>query len=321
MLPSAAPRAVAVNVDRRDDTVRYSICTLVTRMDEYREMVASFEAGGFAAPDCEYLYLDNTRSNAHEAYVGYNRFLQAARGEYVVLCHQDVALLDDGRARLDAVLADLTRRDPHWGLCGNAGGVRKGEHAVRITDPSGPDQWYGVLPAQVVSLDENFIVVRRSANLALSRELRGYHLYGAELCLVAEMLGHSAYVVDFHLLHKSVGAMDEHFHDLQRRMVQRCEAAFRPRWITTTCTEFFVSGSPVLNRLVYRRGGERLVNALVRLRNAFARRVVRARVAPGDRAALVPLPDAVVARAPRGGTPGGGPGDRPREPAAASRLG
>jgi len=59
----------------------------------------------------------------------------------------------------------------------------------------------------------------------------------------------------------------------------------------------------------------------VRLRNAFARRVVRARVAPGDRAALVPLPDAVVARAPRGGTPGGGPGDRPREPAAASRLG
>jgi hypothetical protein len=281
-------------------------------------MVASFEARGFTAPDCEYLYLDNTRSNAHEAYVGYNRFLQTARGEYVVLCHQDVALLDDGRARLDAVLADLTRRDPHWGLCGNAGGVRApGEVAIRITDPAGPDQRYGVLPAQVVSLDENFIVVRRSANLALSRELRGYHLYGAELCLVAELLGHSAYVVDFHLLHKSGGAADEHFYDLQRHMVQRFEAAFRPRWITTTCTEFFVSGSPVLNRLAYRRGGTGLVNAVVRLRNAFARRVLRIRVAPGDRTALVPLPDAAVARAPRGATPG----DVPRELAAASRLG
>lgn len=70
----------------RDECIRYSICTIVTRLNEYAEMLASFRAGGFKDPDCELLYLDNTHGNVFDAYSG------------KILCHQDIVLLEDRRA-------------------------------------------------------------------------------------------------------------------------------------------------------------------------------------------------------------------------------
>ena len=60
-----------------------------------------------------------------------------------------------------------------------------------------PTCW-GELPAKVHTLDENFIVVRRAANLSLSHDLDGFHLYGTDLCLIADVLGGNRYVIDFH---------------------------------------------------------------------------------------------------------------------------
>jgi len=94
----------------------YSIATLVTDGRLYRELQESFRAGGFAAPDCEFLSIDNSGPLQVSAYEGLNRMLADARGRYVVLCHQDVRLLTDGRARLDALLAELEAHDPAWAL-------------------------------------------------------------------------------------------------------------------------------------------------------------------------------------------------------------
>src|SRR5690349_1603575 len=93
----------------RDDRIRYSVCTLVTRPGEYAELVDSFRSGGFKEPECEFLYLDNSRGNSFDAYTGNNVFLHVARGEFIILCHQDVHLLDDGRPRLDALLDELSK--------------------------------------------------------------------------------------------------------------------------------------------------------------------------------------------------------------------
>ena len=252
--------------------IKYSFCTLVTNIAEYREMIAGLPAKGFTQADCELLYLDNSQENRFDAYAGYNRFLQAARGEYIVLCHQDIVLIDDGRAELDALLADLTRRDPDWAVCGNAGATASGGYAVRITDPRSSDMRVGgPFPAPVISVDENFIIVRREANLALSHDLTGYHWYGSDICIVADILGWTSYVIDFHLRHKSGGTPNADFHAKGQALSRKYARAFRPRWQhVVTWNAVYLSASPVERHLAetartLRRTLGRLRRRLVRL--------------------------------------------------------
>ncbi len=215
----------------------FSICTLVTRPEEYAAMAASFLAGGFDAAQAEYLYLDNSRGNAWDAYAGLARLLAASRGRYVVFCHQDVRLLADGAAALLARLAELDRLDPAWALAGNCGGLPNGDTAIRISDPYGEDTHRGTLPARAVALDENFIVLRREAPIGVSADIGGFHLYGADLCLQATLAGRSAWVIDFHLRHLSGGTVDLGFCDVQERFQARYAALFGRRWhIRTNAT-------------------------------------------------------------------------------------
>jgi hypothetical protein len=85
--------------------------------------------------------------------------------------------------------------------------------------------------------------VRRSANLALSHDLTGFHFYGTDLCLIASILGYNAYVVDFHLRHKSGGTGNTDFFARRTQIVQKYARAIRPRWVRTTCTHLYISGS------------------------------------------------------------------------------
>lgn len=228
----------------------YSICTLVTRPQEYAEMVASFQAKGFVGPDCEFLFLDNSEANSFDAYAGYNLFLGVARGKFVILCHQDILLECDDRQKLDEVVAVLDRRDPTWAACGNAGGVAPGRLTLRLTDPHGADPPHEKLPALVQSLDENFIVVKRQANLALSHDLSGFHLYGADLCLIGSILGRTSYVVDFNLRHKSPGGRGSSLTAARSAFIVKYRRSFRSRWMVTTCAILFLSGVPLLARLM-----------------------------------------------------------------------
>jgi hypothetical protein len=177
---------------------------MVTKPDEYAEMVASFRAGGF--DDAEFLHVDNSNGNVADAYTAMNLFLTEAKRPYIILCHQDILLLEDGRQRLDLRIAELHAKHPKWALAGNAGVTPGGKQAIRITDTNGDNQARGgPFPVRAAALDENFIVARRSANLALSTDLGGFHLYGTDMCLHADSLGWEAYVIDFHLHHKSGG--------------------------------------------------------------------------------------------------------------------
>lgn len=243
-LPSPVPSR-ALSLKSPPGRPTYSICTVVTRPSEYAEMCASFAAHGFSPEDTEYLHIDNSQGNVADAFSAYNAFLTEAKSPYTILCHQDVLLLEDDRVRLDAIIAELHALDPRWGLFGNSGPKPDGKLATRITDPHLPN-WNtgGPFPVRVVNLDENFIVVRRDANLAVSHDLEGFHLYGPDLCMIAEILGLHAYVVDFHLLHKSHGNKDETFFQSRLAFRRKYDRAFRSRWlqIPTLCP-MFVSGT------------------------------------------------------------------------------
>jgi hypothetical protein len=248
-----------------DSRVAFSICTLVTRPEQYKTLVHSFTSHGFSYKDCEYIYIDNSNETQYDAYRGINKFLTMATGRYIIICHQDVLLLDEGRQKLDAVLSELDRVDPNWGVCGNAGGVYPGRLAIRITDPHGENQFTEPLPRRVSGLDENFLVVRRDANLAVSADLKGFHLYGTDLCIVAHLLGYTAYVVDFHLHHLSKGDKAQrvtvkndpnfaNFAELRSALIAKYRRAMRPRIATTTTTAVYLgrsmAPSSVLNALL-----------------------------------------------------------------------
>ena len=247
--------AQELNEFSKPAAVRYSICTLVNNPDQYGGMVKSFHQADFNPPSCEFLYIDNSRGNKRDAYTGINQFLSHAQGEYIILCHQDVRLIDDKRNPLDRIIQEITNRDPHWALLGNAGGVGLRGLAMRITDPFGNDRRSGKLPARVHTLDENFIVVRRAANLGLSRDLRGFHLYGTDLCMTAHTLGYTSYAVNFHLHHiggsQSQG-LDAEFYRARRAWIDKYQALHATRWIRTPCTLMFVSNSRIKNRVLNR---------------------------------------------------------------------
>jgi hypothetical protein len=234
---------------RCDPTPRYVIGTLVTDRSQHDAMRASFMAHGFTAENCEFHTIDNTGSAQTDAYRGLNQILDAARAPFVILCHQDVRLIGDGRAELDQKLDELTRLDPTWAVAGNAGGVAPGKLSLRLTDPHGRDQRVGETPSRVHALDENFLVVRRDQRVGFSNDMSGFHFYGADICLHADLMGCSAYVIDFHLEHLSPGRKSEAFYEAERAFRAKWSHALRPRWIQTTCSLMYLGAAPIRNRL------------------------------------------------------------------------
>ena len=227
---------------------KYSIGTLVTDRAQYGDCVRSFQKAGFSE-DCEFLFIDNSENNAHTAFDGLNHILNQARGEFIILCHQDVLLDFDQRVDLDRCLTELERLDASWAVAGNAGGVKAGDLALRITDPHGEGQDSHDFPQRVFSLDENFIVLKRNARLAFSADLEGFHFYGADICLIADVLGYRSYVIDFHLRHLSGGNKSPSFYESEKALAEKYARAFRPRFLQTSCALLYITGHPVTSRI------------------------------------------------------------------------
>lgn len=255
---------------------RYSICTLVTSAAQYQAMQQSFHKAGFDSDECEFLYLDNSQSNRFDAFQAVNLFLQAATGDYIIICHQDIQLHDDRVEDLDRLINDITHTDPDWAVLGNAGGVRPGRLAIRITDPKGKNTSAGPFPARVDAIDENFMVVRRSANLSLSGDLSGYHFYGTDLCIIADILGYHCYVIDFHLHHiggestrkgKAKNSFHTSYPQIREAILRKYQRAFRPRWIQNTGTILYLSGSRLKRSALNGKVAVGLAKFIGKLRN------------------------------------------------------
>jgi hypothetical protein len=218
----------------------YSICTLVNDFDQYNRMKASFIERGFR--DSEFLIIDNSVSNQMDAYDGLNCLLNESSGAVVILCHQDVVLVDDGRPQLDRIIADISDQDPKWAVLGNAGCHGYRNQYFYITDRYGKYRARN-LPAAVNSLDENFIVVKASTRLGFSTDIGGFHMYGTDICMQAEMRGFTSYVIPFHLYHDGEGRMGEPFHRCKLSFQSKWRNALRHRLIETSATRVMITGA------------------------------------------------------------------------------
>lgn len=229
-------------------TKKYSFCTLVTKFDEYVAMLDSAKQKGFFGDDVEFLYFDNQNSNTADGYLGINIALQKAQGEYLIFCHQDIVFFDDDRNKLDICLDELENKDNNWAVCGNAGKTKHGTLKIRITEPRMQNYAIGNFPEQVISLDENFLILNRKKYFVTSSALlQGFHLYALDLCQNAIALGLSCYVIDFHLKHKSAGNLNQAYVDIETKYKTIAHHRKQAQDFFAVCSHFYVSHSKILN--------------------------------------------------------------------------
>lgn len=221
----------------------FTLCTLVTHPEQYSSFVKSFVAGGFTKDTSRYQYISNIGSNTYDAYAGLNLMISQATTPYIILCHQDLTLIKDGYDDLVARLTELDQLDPAWAVAGNAGGVGKGDYAVHFTNFQGKTVRIGTLPAKIQSLDENFIILKRSANLGFSRDLSGFHLYGTDIVIQAMLRGNTGYAIDFHLHHHGEGKMDKTFYECQTALEIKYNRLFQTRYLQGTCRRILLTSS------------------------------------------------------------------------------
>lgn len=221
----------------------FSFCTLVTRPEEYAEMVVSARNAGFTEDIAEFYYFDNKNSNTYDAYKGINKAIRDVEGEYLVFCHQDILFNYDNAQKLLDILRQLDVDSPNWGVAGNAGKDEFGLAHIRISDPHYDDLRIGDFPVKVMTLDENFLVINRKQNLGCTTIFRGFHLYGTDLCQNSMKLGLANFAVDFHLYHKSPGKVDQSYRDLQTEYIKWQQKIKQADFIWAMCSNFYTSGS------------------------------------------------------------------------------
>lgn len=237
-----------LEIDNIGTKFKFSICTIVTNPEMYRSMGTTFEAAGFTT-DTEYLYIDNTVRNKYDAYRGINRFLSLASGKYIIICHQDIEVIDN-KSKLEACIATVDALDDNWAILGNAGSSAIKNFSRHYLNGDNELENAGTFPSKVYSLDENFLVIKKEVNLGLSADLEGFHFYGTDICLLCDIRGFSCYVIDFVVKHLSFGHTDTSFYAQKELFIKKYSLALKSRFIQTTCTKFYVSSSEFKTRLL-----------------------------------------------------------------------
>ncbi len=212
----------------------FHVCTISNNLQQYEQMKSSFISAGFSLDICRYSLFDNSEKNNFDPYRTFNRIKAETVEPYIIFCHQDL-LIDRGDDcdRLVKLLTELEKIDPNWAIAGNAGMSNERGTIAKITDPNNTPKWNGALPQQVHSLDENFLVIKNSVNIATSEELSGFHLYGTDLCLHAHLNRLTCYVIDFHLTHLSGGHVGNQYWEVQAKFYQRWCREFRLCYLRT----------------------------------------------------------------------------------------
>lgn len=232
----------------------FTICTFVTDHAEYQEMLTSFVEAGFTKDTCQFVYIDNSKGNTYEAFEGINLFLSSTKGKYTIICHQDILIDSTTMDTLLERIKEIEEYDPKWAVLSNAGGINLKHTAMHVYHPSKKEHLVEpLLPLKAISVDESFMLINSDVNLSLSSDIKGFHLYGTDICLMADILGYSAYIIDYNIIHKSTGNPGNSFSIIKKQLRKKYKRALRGRFMGTTFTRFYISGNP-LSSWLYNTG-------------------------------------------------------------------
>ena len=165
---------------------------------------ASVAAGLAAAPETEFIGVDNRGGAFPTAGAALNHGASTAKNEVVVFVHQDVVLHD--LPALEAVAA-VVRDDPAIGVLGSVGVSRSGRPIGRMRDRVVPLGDPATRPTDIESLDEVLFMTTRERVIAdpisTDPEL-AWHAYAVEYAVRMRKRGLRAVAMNIPLTHNSL---------------------------------------------------------------------------------------------------------------------
>ncbi len=221
-------------------SLTYSVCTIVNDIAEYNLMKSSFFKCGFTEASAEYIFFDNTIGNKYDAYAALKEALLKAKNRYIIMVHQDVRCTDSIE-KLNELLVTVSINDPEWAVCGNAGVAGYHEKVVNITYEN--EVWKNEqVPVRVKTLDENFLILNTDKKIELTPGLRGFHMYGTDICLHALSNGYTCYVLPFMVQHLSKGNLIG-LAEYIPYFINNTSYSKTPGYVETTCAKFYLSSN------------------------------------------------------------------------------
>lgn len=156
----------------------------------------------------EFIVIDNTKNifyiNLGQAI---NAGIKQAKHDLLVIVHEDVVLLPGWQNMFEQSLNALETKDPEWLVAGVVGWNTKGRMKGHLSDPhSYRNSMLGKPFAEIIRIDEQVLILRKSKNLFLDPELPSIHHIGRDLPLEANKRGYKSYVLDAPSIHKYADA-------------------------------------------------------------------------------------------------------------------
>jgi hypothetical protein len=189
------------------------------------------------------------QENFSSAALAYNDAIDKSVNNLIVFCHQDMFFPGPWMSQLEGAIEYLDRQDPEWGVLGCSGITQNGIYRGHvyssgvgiIGDPSDP--------AEVQTLDEIVLILRRSSGLRFDEALPHFHLYGADICLRAGKKGMKSYAISAFCVHNTYQGqiLPKEFYECCEYMKQVWSKSLP---IQTTCIRITKSNLPIrLRRL------------------------------------------------------------------------
>jgi len=181
------------------------------------------------------------------ATAAYNDAIDKSVNDLIVFCHQDMFFPAPWISQLASILDSLQSRDPSWGVLGCCGITSDGRlrgyvYSLGVGIIGGPAE-----PAEIQTLDEIVLILRKSSGLRFDGKLPHFHLYGTDICLRAATRGMKSYAISALCVHNTFQDFD-----LPKEFFECCQYVKR-EWkqflpIRTTCIRITASNIPICVR-------------------------------------------------------------------------
>lgn len=226
--------------------LRFSVCSILYRQDSYERMLNSFRDAGFDRDVTEFIAGDNRSENNFDGYRLIRDAICRAKGEFVIFCHDDIEIIDRIEI-LEEKLKELNALDPRWVIAGVAGGIPASGDETDAEDASkriakvrkdrkGRVVRSGSFPCRAESVDEFFLIMNRRNFVPGSLDLEGFHFFGTDICLQAELAGGASFIIDYLVHHHGEGTRGFSFRRQKRAIAEKYRKLFPGRKVRTTTT-------------------------------------------------------------------------------------